>query len=98
MKKEVFLSLIEKINFVDDRNNILYRNGIDSLEFSDKYHEIISMLGELYFGEQAWDWIQYYLYELSMMDDVDFVTIDDTKFYLRNPNELYEFLKSQKYV
>lgn len=93
-----FMSLMDK---VDKRNQVLYNAGIDSLEYSDLYHNIIRVLGEKVFGSDGWDCISYYLYEIPLFKEYKdhYVTREDgSPVYLRNTSELYDFLKESGYV
>jgi hypothetical protein len=44
MKLEQFKIVMDLIDKADKRNDILYKNGIDSIEYSDLYHSIIAEL------------------------------------------------------
>ncbi len=101
MNKETFIKVMELINSADQRNNTLYEAGIDSLEYSDAYHEIIHLLGISSMTEEGWDWVEYYLYELPLLGDVDVKCgkyEDGSPIYLRNIEELWNFLEKSGYV
>lgn len=103
MNKETFIKVMELINSADQRNNTLYEAGIDSLEYSDAYHEIIHLLGISSMTEEGWDWVEYYLYELPLLKSVDGDEScgnreDGSPIYLRNIEELWNFLEESGYV
>lgn len=101
MKRKKFKKIMSLIDIADKRNDTLYSNGIDILNYCDEYHTIISLLGEEVFSEEGWDWVSYYLYEIPMLKDKkeSYVTrADGSPVYLRNIDELYDYLKECDYV
>jgi len=101
MKKETFIKVMELINSADQRNDMLYKAGIDSLEYSDIYHSIIHLLGVSALTEEGWDWVEYYLYEIPLFKDFDGKCgkYDDGRpIYLINIEELWNFLEESGYV
>jgi hypothetical protein len=101
MELKEFEEFISLINKADERNSLLYDAGIDTLEYSDIYHSIISKLGEKVFGSDGWDWVSYYLYEIPLFKEgKDFYATrkDGSPIYLRNSEELYTFLKEEGHV
>ena len=105
MKLEQFKIVMDLIDKADKRNDILYKNGIDSIEYSDLYHGIITELFKEIFTDEGWDWIAYYLYEIPMFrgvfsDGKDYYATeeDGTPIYLRNVEELYSYLQKCGYV
>ena len=100
MTLENFKAVMALIDKADQRNDMLYKAGIDTLEYSDIYHDIITKLFKEIFSEDGWDWIAYYLYEIPMFTDkkeFHATEADGSPIYLRNVDELYEYLKKCGY-
>lgn len=100
MKLEDFKKIIDLIDKADQRNDMLYKAGIDSLEYSDIYHDIIGRLFKEILTEEGYDWVTYYLYEIPMfIDKQEFYATDadGSPIYLRNVEELYNYLKKCGY-
>ncbi len=97
MDKNKFTTIMDLIDKVDKRNSILYDEGIDVLEYCDSYHAIIHELGKAALGEDGWSWVEYYLYEIPLFDSGEdgyhAKRIDGSPIYLRNIDELYNYLK-----
>ena len=100
MTLENFKQVMALIDKADQRNDTLYKAGIDAIEYSDIYHDIITRLFKEIFSEEGWEWIAFYLYEIPFMNiDSDYhaTEADGSPIYLRNVEELYNFLKKCGY-
>lgn len=100
MTLENFKQVMALIDKADKRNDDLYKAGIDSLEYSDIYHDIISRLFKEIFTEDGYEWIAYYLYEIPFFKDKkEFYATesDGSPIYLRNVEELYNYLNKCGY-
>ncbi len=100
MTLENFKAVMALIDKADQRNDILYKSGIDALEYSDIYHDIITRLFKEIFSEDGWEWIAYYLYEIPLFKEKEefYATeADGSPIYLRNVEELYNYIKKCEY-
>ncbi|MCA9748642.1 MAG: hypothetical protein KC414_06015 [Romboutsia sp.] len=95
-----FKDVMQLIDKADQRNSSMYDAGIDTFVYSDIYHDIISRLFKEIFSDEGWEWIAYYLYEIPMFkDEKEFYATrgDGSPIYLRNVEELYNYLKECGY-
>lgn len=95
MTLENFKQVMALIDKADQRNDALYKVGIDAIEYSDIYHDIITRLFKEIFTEDGWEWIAYYLYEIPLFKDKkEFYATeaDGSPIYLRNVEELYNYV------
>lgn len=100
MTLENFKQVMALIDKADQRNDALYKAGIDAIEYSDIYHDIIARLFKEIFSEEGWEWIAYYLYEIPLFKEKEESyanRADGSPIYLRNVEELYDYLKECKY-
>jgi hypothetical protein len=100
MKLEDFKQVMGLIDKADKRNDMLYKAGVDAFEYSDIYHDIINRLFKEIFSVEGHDWIAYYLYEIPLFKEKEefYATeADGSPIYLRNVEELYEYLKKCGY-
>lgn len=100
MTLENFKKVMDLIDKADQRNDALYKAGIDSIEYSDIYHDIIGRLFKEIFTEDGYEWITYYLYEIPMFKEKkEFYATeaDGSPIYLRNVEELFNYLKKCGY-
>lgn len=63
MTYEQFKTVIEKLEKVSETSHSLYRLGVDLMEYTNTYHEIITTLISSVFDKEGKDWIEWYLYE-----------------------------------
>jgi hypothetical protein len=63
MKLESFEYLINSLKEASDRDNSIYKLGLDLSNISDDYQKIITHLLKVYYGEEGEDWISWFLYE-----------------------------------
>jgi len=64
MKLESFEFLIDSLRTnLDDVDRSFYKLGLDISNITDPYHQIITHLLRVYYGESGEDWISWYLYE-----------------------------------
>lgn len=96
MKLEHFEELVNKLKFISDRHDVLYKNGIDLLDYDDSYQNIINILIKEVYGEGGCDWFGWFCYEndfgrkeLGAWDDNKNPICQDIK-------SLWEFLESKK--
>jgi hypothetical protein len=63
MNFENFKKTIEMLRDISEKQRILYKNGIDLINFSESYDSIISMLFEGIYGTVGNEWIGWFCYE-----------------------------------
>lgn len=63
MDYEKFKKIIENLEKSRERSSALYDLGVDLMDYSDTYHEVIGELLLSVFGVDGKDWIDWYLYE-----------------------------------
>ena len=63
MRLDVFTKIIESINSTNDDMLKLYTLGVDLINISNKYDEIITLLLSSYYGEEGTDIIYWYCFE-----------------------------------
>jgi hypothetical protein len=97
MTREDFKKMIGLIEGHSYKSEMVYNYGIDSMEFTDQLHTVISMLMREAFGEIGYDWVSWFLYEK------DFGKREDIKAYDENDNEiirdideLYDYITNLK--
>jgi len=94
-KRELFFNLINGIEELNVRQNIMY--GDLSLDFSDydeKFFTVIDMLIYMHFGKQCTELIGFYLYERTNVDGtINPVLLDnDEELILETPYDLWNLL------
>lgn len=77
MKLESFEYLISSLKEASDRDNSIYKLGLDLSDISDDYQKIITHLLKVYYGESGEDWISWFLYERK--EDESFQAWDEDK-------------------
>lgn len=63
MRLEVFNKIIDLINSTNDNVLKLYHLGVDLINISNQYDEIISLLLNSYYGEDGADIIYWYCFD-----------------------------------
>ncbi len=96
MKLLIFKQLLSKIKKTDDTINVLYKY-IDITNITDEYNVIITLLLEHYYGEEANEWISWYLYEKKGRKDIK-AWDKDKKEICRNEKELWELCEQARAV
>lgn len=94
-KKELFISILNSIQQLSDRQNIMYADlQLDFSDYDEQFLEIIDALILLHFGKDATEIIGWYLWErvnpdgtLNYLED-----IEGNQFTLENVQELWELL------
>jgi len=96
MKLLIFKQLLSKIKKTDDTIDILYKY-IDITNVTEEYNSIITLLLEHYYGEEANEWIGWYLYEKAGRKDIK-AWDKDKKEICRNEKELWELCEQARVV
>ena len=94
-KKELFISILNSIEQLSNRQNLMYVDlQLDFTEYDERFLEIIDALILLHFGKDACEIIGWYLWDrvnpdgtLNYLED-----IEGNKFTLENVDELWELL------
>jgi hypothetical protein len=63
MTYEKFSEILEKLETQEKRREVLYRNGLDLIDYSDPYEYVIGRLFIEIYGEEGWDWLSWFMYE-----------------------------------
>lgn len=88
-----FKELISNINTIDNRNDILYKSGLDIINFVDLYHQVIYKLGCEALGTEKWDFVEWYLYEATLFkDEKPKCVIKGEEYIIESVEDLYKIL------
>ena len=94
-KKELFISILNSIEQLSNRQNLMYVDlQLDFTEYDERFLEIIDALILLHFGKDATELIGWYLWD-RVNPDGSLNYLEDTEgnqFTLENTNELWEVL------
>lgn len=63
MTQENFKKIIEILKSNSDKQRILYKNGVDLIDFSEGYNSIISLLLDEIYGTVGNEWIGWFCYD-----------------------------------
>jgi hypothetical protein len=94
-KKEMFFAIITLMEETIVRTNIAYQElQIDMFKYEEKFINVIDMLMNMQFGEQACELISYYLYDRMNPDGtINALQSDDGKLIeLTSPYQLWEIV------
>jgi hypothetical protein len=94
-KKEMFFAIITLMEETIVRTNIAYQElQIDMFKYEEKFINVIDMLMNMQFGEQACELISYYLYDRMNPDgSINALQSDDGKLIeLTSPYQLWEIV------
>jgi hypothetical protein len=96
MELPIFKQLLSKIKKTDDTIDVLYKY-INITTITEEYNAIIALLLEHYYGEDANEWIGWYLYEKN--GDKDMKAFDKYgKEICRNEKELWKLCEEARAV
>lgn len=96
IKKEQFIKIIETLEFINVRSNIISEDfSINLFQYDEVFHGVIEDLIELNFGKDIAEIINFYIYDrinddgsLNILADVDKKPIP-----LANTEDLWEFIQ-----
>lgn len=101
MNRQDFTVMVNTITNKLDASAELYQSfKVDLMDYDEGYNQVISLLGQHYFGAEGWDWIEYFIYEDEPKvydidkNEVPFSTIDDLYNFLVKEGLVKEVLKS----
>lgn len=97
MTREKFKKVVGLLEAHSYKSEMIYKYGVDLIDFTDDLQKVISILMKEAFGKEADDWISWWLYEK------DFGKRDDLKAYdkdgaeiLDTIDELYDYIVELK--
>jgi hypothetical protein len=90
---ELFLRFVELHGKAGEKQDLLYKAGLDATNFTDDYYAMIRCVMHLAFTPEQVDWIDWWLYE-RVEKAVTFA--DGTKRRLDTAEELWEFMHEGK--
>lgn len=94
-KRELFFSLINSIDELTVRQNLMYADlNLDFSNYDEKFFTVIDALLYMHFGKQCMEVISFYLYERLNADGTmnSIITEDETEIILNSPYELWNLL------
>ena len=94
-KRELFFSLINNIDELTVRQNLMYADlNLDFSNYDEKFFTVIDALLYMHFGKQCMEVISFYLYERLNADGTmnAIITEDETEIILNSPYELWNLL------
>ena len=94
-KKELFVIIINSIEQVINRQNLLYAEiNLDLTKYDEAFLDIIDALVMLHFNKEGAELISYYLYERLTPDgDINpLVDPDNNEIYLETAEDLWNLL------
>jgi hypothetical protein len=94
-KRELFFSLINNVDELTVRQNILYADlNLDFANYDEKFFTVIDALLYMHFGKQCMEVISFYLYERMNSDGTlnAIITDDDKEIFLNSPYDLWNLL------
>lgn len=94
-KRELFFNLINNIEELNVRQNIMYADlDLDFANYDEKFFAVIDTLLYMNFGTQCTDVIGFYLYERINPDGSmnPLIVNDKDEVFLNNPYELWNLL------
>jgi hypothetical protein len=94
-KRELFFNLINNVDELTVRQNILYADlNLDFANYDEKFFTVIDALLYMHFGKQCMEVISFYLYERMNSDGTlnAIMTDDDKEIFLNSPYDLWNLL------
>lgn len=94
-KRELFFSLINNIDELTVRQNLMYADlNLDFSNYDEKFFTVIDALLYMHFGKQCMEVISFYLYERLNADGTmnAIITEDETEIILNSPYDLWNLL------
>lgn len=98
-KKELFVSIINSIEAVTNRQNLMYIDlQLDFTKYDESFLEVIDALILLQFGKDGAELIGWYLWERENPDGSPNYLLDedDNPFTVESPDQLWDILMALK--
>jgi len=96
-KKELFISILNSIESVINRQNLMYMDlNLDLAKYDESFLDIIDALIILHFGKEGAEIIAYYLWDRVAPDGtiVPLVDMEGKEVYLETASDLWSLLIS----
>jgi hypothetical protein len=94
-KREMFVNLINSIEELNVRQNIMYSDlNIDFADYDEKFFMVIDLLLYMHYGKQSIDVIGFYLYERLNSDGTinPIIVNDNEELLLETPYDLWNLI------
>jgi len=94
-KKELFISIINSIEQISNRQNLMYSElNLDLTNYDEAFLDTIDALIILHFGKEGAELIGFYLWDRVSPDGtiVPLLDSDDKEIYLESAQDLWELL------
>ena len=94
-KKELFISIINSIEQIINRQNLMYAElNLDLAKYDESFLEVIEALLLLHFGKEGADLVNYYLWERLAPDGEinPLLDVEGKEIYLESAEELWNLL------
>lgn len=94
-KKELFITIINSVEQIINRQNLMYADlNLDLTKYDEAFLEVIDALFILNFGKDGAELIDYYLWERLAPDGSinPLIDLDNNEVYLQTAEELWNLL------
>lgn len=94
-KKELFITIINSVEQIINRQNLMYADlNLDLTKYDEAFLEVIDALFILNFGKDGAELIEYYLWERLAPDGSinPLIDLDNNEVYLQTAEELWSLL------
>jgi len=94
-KKELFISIVNSIEQIVNRQNLMYAElDLDLTKYDEAFLDVIDALIVLHFGKEGAELIGYYLWERLALDGsvVPLLDADGKEIILENAQDLWNLL------
>ena len=94
-KRELFFNIINGIDELNVRQNIMYGDlSLDFADYDEKFFTVVDMLIYMHFGKQCTELIGFYLYERINVDGTinPVIVNDNEEVLLETPYDLWNLI------
>jgi hypothetical protein len=102
MEKKLFIESILLLREIEDRKDFMETElGVDMSVYEEKFLQVIENLFRITYNKEQMDLIQYYLYQIPLVDDYDGkIDLSDGKSIItvkfETPEDVYNVVSSLK--
>lgn len=97
MKLETFKVLVEKLKIQQQKERAAYQIGIDLLELTNTFHEVISILVGSYYGKEGLEIFEWWCFEKDWGSREDLTMRDkDNNELCKTIEDLHEYLEKNR--
>lgn len=97
MKLETFKVLVEKLKIQQQKERAAYQIGIDLLELTNTFHEVISILVGSYYGKEGLEIFEWWCFEKDWGSREDLTMRDkDNNELCKTIEGLHEYLEKNR--